>query len=58
MHNRLRHAIDDIAAAGRAHQAGNANPLAALDEDLGQGQRNHQRAEKLGVSRERRSKHH
>jgi hypothetical protein len=41
MHNGLRDAIDDVAAAGRAHQAGNANALAALDENFRQCQRYH-----------------
>ena len=58
MDDRLRHALDDIAAAGRAHQAGNADALAAFDQNFGQRQRDDQGAVKLGVTHQRRSKNH
>ena len=46
VHDRLRHALDDIAAAGRAHQAGNADALAAFDQNFGERQRHDQRRDK------------
>ena len=51
VHDRLRHALDHVAAAGRAHQSGNADALAAFDQNLGKRQRDHQRAVQLVVVR-------
>ena len=47
----LRHPVDDVAACGRAHQAGNADALAALDQHFGQRKRDDQRAVELAFPR-------
>ena len=48
--DRLRHLLDDVAAGGRAHQAGNADPLAALHQNFGEREGHHQRALELARS--------
>ena len=58
MQDRLRHALDHVAAAGRRHQAGDADALAAFDQNLGERQRDDQCAVELGVAHERRGEHH
>ena len=49
VHDRLRHLLDDVAACGRPHQAGNADPLAALHQHFGQRKGHDQRALELAV---------
>ncbi len=58
MHNRLRHAIDDVPASGWAHQARNADALAALDQNLSERHRGNQCAKEFGVANQRRCKIH
>ena len=36
MQHRLRHLVDDAAARGRVHQAGNADAFAARDQEFGE----------------------
>src|SRR5690606_36611033 len=54
----LRDFLHDIAAGGGTQQARNADAFAALDEYLGQGKAEDQRAVELGVLRERRREIH
>ncbi len=51
VHDRLRHFVDDVAACGRPHQAGDADALAAFDQNFGQREGDHQRAVELGFRR-------
>ena len=58
VHDGLGHAVDHGAAAGRAHQAGQADALAALDQHFGERERDDQRAVELALAREPRGERH
>jgi len=49
--HRLRHLVDHAAACGRGHQAGNADPFAARDQQFGQREGHDQPALQLAVAR-------
>ena len=51
VNHRLGDLLDHVARAGRPRQAGNADPFAALDQDLGERERHHQGAVELGLAR-------
>src|SRR5262249_11427226 len=57
-HDGLGDPLDDIAAAGRAHQAWNSDALAAFNQDLSKSKRDHERPIQFAVARERRGKIH
>ncbi len=54
----FRHAVDHGAAAGRAHQAGQADALAGFDQDFGERERDGERAVELAFAREPRRERH
>jgi len=58
MEDRLRDQFDDVAAAGWPQEAGNADPLAAFDQDSASASATTSARYKLGVADQRGSEVH
>ena len=58
VHDRVRHLVEHVAAAGRPHQARHADALAGLHQHLGEREGDDQAAIELGFLRQLRREHH